>query len=555
MQKYPFTKGKYEYIDDPEVRREEFALQMQILHPELLSDNSEYDILYAIKYDKENKTYWKQGLFNGVYKDEATVNSKNALNKKGKASNAIVKRPDINSHINTYVSVGEFKKDSDRATIDNVQRIWALYCDVDIHHVSLDIVDSLIPKVYGRLMQAVYAGKLPKFNLVNLTGGGFGLFFRYKEALDVSIPENAALHLALFKKITGVIDSVIKKNEDVFKIDGNFVVNADTNVSNINRNCRISGSYHMGEGDRFATLLAIDDEYHDFNDLCQFMGVTLENKEIKETKEKKANRGVRSALSDIPLLNRDHLSPATSNCAKRRIEQVVHIMKNRGGYDGDKRHSALFCLWNYARLIYDETYAIQLTYDLNAIFAEPINDKKWFEDLFEGKNYDLLSGETFSNELCLSPDEESDIRLYERRNIKRAEKERREAKKNRKELAITLFNKGVSYKDIMKEVGCCASTCYKWLKEAGIDVKQNKNVKKTLKKNPEKMDGGDSAPKFFDSGATINSNTIIHSYINNIALYSNISLYNNIGLYNYIGLYSNISLYNYNKLYSYRIIY
>ncbi len=474
MLHFPFT-DKIEYLEDPIVRKTEADTFVNFWHSDIGSDN----IVLGTKFFAKNKegetfTCWKQGFFSDFYAKEATDESKNAFvtktdkktgEKTKKRVNKLINNPGIDHHVNLYTSVNRYPDGCDRGFEKNVSFIEGLFFDIDIHRTTSEEIDKSLGKVIGSIMGAVCMGKLPHFNMVVLTGAGLALYVKYSKPVSTEDREALGFHAALYEKLLDVLENVLSK------AGLSETVKVDTSVRNINRNCRVPGSWHTdAEGlvERWATLYAIDKECVGLEELCETLRVTEPKYKDGLKPEKKEKKPV-NEVEDIEVVDIDRasFSLAARKCAERRLEQFEEILKLRnGGRDGDKRHFLVFLYWNFARMIYAPLVSVNMLYAYNDHLKEPV-EEEYINHIINGP-YWIIKPENCARIMCLTDEEAKALKFFENRDKKEAAKKNKEVRPEKVELAKKMWNEDfASAKEVALAIGVNRDTVYEWIKVYG----------------------------------------------------------------------------------------
>lgn len=485
MIRYPFTGGKIEYIEDKDIRKQEILEFLKFWHPDSFGENNPVDILFGIKKiytdPKTNKPteYWSQGFFNNALSKEPTIDSLAALGEKGKKANTLTQRPNIDAHYNIYVSAAEYPAGTGNSKIENVSRLPGAFFDLDVHDVSKEIVDTMVPLMLKKIINASNIGVLPRFNIINLTGAGLALFLKYEKPVSAKNDRCLGFHKALWEKICTVMEELFSKDA-AFYIGGKCVIEVDRSVKNINRNCRIPGTYHSCKRfiKRFATMYSIDRECKSLEEHCRHMAV--KDPEVIIRKDEKVGK---VKLDDVEY---DHIievdptrfNSCAKNCAKRRLEQLEELIMLRGGKDGDKRHNAVRLYWNYSRMLYDVPTCIRLLLRFNNELSDPLGEA--FITFVTYSPYYVVVGEDFAKFLSLTTKEIEKLKLFKRRDKKKRALENARLLPEKIALVKALWEEGeLSVAEISQRCDKSASTIREWAEKYGwISAEERKELKK-----------------------------------------------------------------------------
>ncbi len=526
MRRFP-TNGQIVYIEEESLRMEEADWCLRFTHPEAIGEESKYDISFSTKYPNpkaKGSDIFLSGIFSNIYAPKATRKSQEVRysadhkdkKKRGNKVYKLVNRPNFNSKVNTYCSCNYFTKDTERLYQSDVARIGLMSIDVDIHTVSSEQRDELLPKVLGTIMSAYYAGKLPYFNMINLTGAGLGFLLVYEKPVDAKNEEQAGYHFALFTHICKVIDKLFEEKEE-FQIDGKSIISVDRSVINLNRSFRIPGTWNM-RGERYATTYMIDDVKRPMEEHCLRMGVkNPQKRKIKDPKQKKEakktllkHKKEEYVVKEVSLTD----SPKSRNCAKRRLEQLWMLATERGGSDGDCRHHMLWFYWNCARLIYPSQIAVQLLFAFNEHFAQPLEEDSFFSFILGEDLCYVLGRDLLVDQLHLDKKETDLIGLFERQNQKDKQAENHIIKAEKRRLYQKLMiEDGLihckkSRFQVMEQVGISQDIFYRWRKELLADPEGFlANFADVPSQRNEKSDAETSACKNLDFSENKNKKT------------------------------------------------
>ena len=490
MLEYPFTNGKIEYIEDEKIRKEEIDTFLRFWHPESFDEENPVDILLGIKkvyWKKDGKfgEFWSQGLFNSVLSDTPTIDSISAVGEKGKPVNTLKSRPDFNAHYNIYTSNAEYPAGTGRTLIANVLRLPGVYFDIDIHDVEEKMVDKLLPKALGMIINASRIGALPAFNVINITGAGLALFLKYEEPVYASDSRKLGFHYALWEKICGVLEAMFSK-DPAFTVNGKCIVEIDKNIKNINRNIRIPGTYHSCKRKikRFSTLYSIDRSCQSLENLCTKMAVkepeTVQKVKKEDIKMNKVSvEGVE--YGSICEIDKDKFTfhKKARDCAKRRLEQLYELMEMRdGGIDGSRRHNAVRLFWNYSRMLYEDETCVRDLIRFNNELSEPLSES--FITFVFSAPYYIVGPDHFVEFLKLSKNEVDKLRVYEKQNKLKKAEERREYKPIAEANVKAQWEEGeLSVKEICKRNHVCPDTVRRWVEENNwMSAKERMEIKK-----------------------------------------------------------------------------
>lgn len=492
MIRYPFTKGKIKYIEDKDIRKQEILEFLKFWHPDSFGENNPVDILFGIKKiytdAKTNKVkeYWSQGFFNNALADNPTIDSLAALGEKGKKANTLTKRPNIDAHYNIYVSAAEYPAGTGNSKKENVSRLQGAFFDIDVHHVSKEVVDTMVPLLLKKIINASNLGILPRFNIINLTGAGLALFLKYEKPVSAKDDRSLGFHNALWEKICTVMEELFSKDA-AFYIGGKCVIEVDRSVKNINRNCRIPGTYHSCKRfiKRFSTLYSINEECKSLETLC--LNMAVKDPEViihaKDTDQKKVKLDD-AQYDHIIEVDPSQFNSCAKNCAKRRLEQLEELMMLRGGKDGDKRHNTVRLYWNYSRMLYDVPTCLRLLLRFSNELSEPLDEA--FITFVTQSPYYVVVGEDFADFLSLTKKEIEKLKLFKRRDEKKRALDNARLLPEKIALVKALWEEGeLSVSEISQRCDKSASTIREWAEKYGwISAKERKELKK--QKNKEK---------------------------------------------------------------------
>ena len=359
---------------------------------------------------------------------------------------------------NSYQTINEFGKGSTSRRTENVIAITSIMIDIDCHHG--ESVDELRKEIDEKVM----AGEIPRPTIMVFTGGGYALYYVYRDKMNADDEESVKEHRALY-------DSVITKARKILP-DADI----DSKVTDFPRFSRIPGTFNSNRG-RWAELIYADpDQYYTPDQLREAFGITKEDLKPTNRQRDRPGRIDKVDAKSILLTGEDEdVKPEVSHkiytIMKANLQRLDLLFPLRKWKEGDHRERYIFIYYNCAKVVYGSRKARELCLEKWNKMDEKLTEREFeyairhieeheeISDFHEDGFFLFYIQTIVSSEWLDMTDEEIEkTHSFDSKNRVEARKHNKKIKSKRNQILKKCFDAGMTAKEAHEELvkgGAC----------------------------------------------------------------------------------------------------
>ena len=345
--------------------------------------------------------------------------------------------------LNFYITHNGFT--GKRALSDRVRQINGLLFDLDCHNVE-DINQSKL-LLKNNLYEAIGSSVLPKPTMIVDTGRGYQLHYIFERSCSYRV-KGGAVNTRLLKVVGGIRENLSLQLDRICKrVPG---VDNDKRVANLNRVCRVPGTFNTSSG-TYSKLLECSGVFWALHELNAVLDV--------QKPKISSQTGLNGAFKPIDF---NALCITRMRSAEALRDYREHDPNGRG-CEGHSRNELMWFYFNAAVPVYGIEKAYELTCRFNQRFKKPLdkNEINATKRSLERVGHYRLTKEGVIRHLDLNEVEikETNFFITKRMTERLAAKAKTKQKRVERDKAIwTLIEQGYTYQQVADQLGISRRT-------------------------------------------------------------------------------------------------